>query len=616
MKIRRIHINHFGKLENQTISFSQGIHVISGENESGKSTLHAFLQAMLFGIERSRGRGARTDAYSRYLPWNGSNTYGGVMELEKDGVCYSIHRNFEKNVQPCTLVDETHAKELTPSGANFSELFSGLTPALYANTLSVGQLRAATGPELADELRNHIVNLRSAGSSSVDISQALLSLKKEKKKQESAFSREADHENVELGKRIHILEEELKTMPAGKEIPSLEHKKDTLDREILRLGAHHQQLTNIISRGEESLKNHQIAQEADVEETLEQVRELEEDRQKFLSHYRKPLTGALRPLAAALGLILAAGALAGLWFSCTLVLSRHYLPAIGVFLGSIVSGTLAVRLGRRREASSDYRENCRMMREIYEYHFGENPDVPDEELASLLEERLNHCRNLYQTIAQSHQTLRQDMDALLKAQQKQPAILAQLEQARRQQWLMEQKEEALRSLQNHRDAIQEAVQMNRRVEEEIAAITLAMETMQELSSTVFDSFGFFLEEKASELVKGLTDGAYAGLAIDEDLSLSLIQDGKRIPLYQASTGTIEQVYLAFRLACVEFLWPDEQMPLFLDDSFAYYDSERLSATLRWLSENYSGQIFLFTCHQREEEILSAAKIPYHRIPLS
>ena len=170
MKIRRIHINHFGKLENQTISFSQGIHVISGENESGKSTLHAFLQAMLFGIERSRGRGARTDAYSRYLPWNGSNTYGGVMELEKDGVCYSIHRNFEKNVQPCTLVDETHAKELTPSGANFSELFSGLTPALYANTLSVGQLRAATGPELADELRNHIVNLRSAGSSSVDIS--------------------------------------------------------------------------------------------------------------------------------------------------------------------------------------------------------------------------------------------------------------------------------------------------------------------------------------------------------------------------------------------------------------------------------------------------------------
>ncbi|WP_434310745.1 ATP-binding protein [Hominifimenecus sp. rT4P-3] len=613
MKIHRIHINHFGKLENQTFSFSQGIHLISGENESGKSTLHAFLQAMLFGIERSRGRGARTDTYSRYLPWNGSNTYGGVMELEKDHVLYSIHRNFEKSSQPCTLVDETNSKELTPSSANFTELLCGLSPALYANTLSVGQLRAATGPELADELRNHIVNLRSSGSASVDITQALLFLKKEKKKQEGSFSREADHENDELGKRIHILEQELKTMPSGKELPALEHKKDSLDREILRLGAHHQQLTNIIARGEESLKEHQIVQEEDIEDTLEQIEELEDARQEFLSHYRKPLRGALRPLAAITGLLFAAGALAGLWFSCTLVLSHHYLPAVLTFLASIVSGTLSVRLGRRREASADYRDDCRIMREIYEYHFGEEADVPDEELAELLTERLTHCRNLFHTISQSHQTLHQDMDALLKAQQKQPELLKQLEQARRQQWLAEQKEEALRSLQNRKDAIQENVQKNRLIEEEIAAITLAMDTMQELSSTVFDSFGFFLEEKASELIKGLTDGAYTGLAIDEDLSFSLIQDEKRIPLYQASTGTIEQVYLAFRLACIEFLWPDEQMPLFLDDSFVYYDSERLSATLHWLSENYSGQIFLFTCHQREEEILSAAKIPFQQI---
>ena len=143
-----------------------------------------------------------------------------------------------------------------------------------------------------------------------------------------------------------------------------------------------------------------------------------------------------------------------------------------------------------------------------------------------------------------------------------------------------------------------------------------METIQELSTTVFDSFGFFLEEKASELVKGITDGAYTGLSIDEDLGLTLLRNGQRIPLFQVSAGTVEQVYLAFRLACIEFLWPDEQMPLFLDDTFAFYDNERLSATLCWLSENYSGQIFLFTCHEREEEILSTARIPYQKISLT
>ena len=80
MKLQRIHINNFGKLNNLTLSFGSGIHVISGANESGKTTLHAFLKAMLFGIERGRGRSARNDPYNHYNPWNGGN-YGGVLEL-------------------------------------------------------------------------------------------------------------------------------------------------------------------------------------------------------------------------------------------------------------------------------------------------------------------------------------------------------------------------------------------------------------------------------------------------------------------------------------------------------------------------------------------------------
>ena len=113
MKIKRIHINHFGKLNNETLSFGDGIHVISGENESGKSTLHAFFRSMLFGIERGRGRAARTDAYSRYQPWEGGS-YGGVLELERDQSTYSIYRTFEKSSPVCRLADETRSRELEP----------------------------------------------------------------------------------------------------------------------------------------------------------------------------------------------------------------------------------------------------------------------------------------------------------------------------------------------------------------------------------------------------------------------------------------------------------------------------------------------------------------------
>ncbi len=614
MKIHRIHINHFGKLENLTLTFSQGIHLITGENEAGKSTLHAFLQSMFFGMERGRGRAARTDLYNRYLPWKGSNTYGGVLELEKDGIRYAIHRNFEK-IQPCTLLDETHSRQLTPSEANFSELLSGLTPTLYRNTLSVGQLRAATSQDLAEELRNHIVNLRSSGSSSVDVSQALLYLKKEKKKQENAISREARQEDSELEKRIQLMEHEQASLPQGEELPALTRQKEKLDQEILRLGKHHQQLTQIIAKGEESLKKYDISREEDAEELLEEVDARETERQRFLQHYRNPLTGALRPLFGILNLLLAAGALAGLWLACTMALSSHYLPAAGCFLAGILSGTFCVRLNRRREASADYRQNCQILEELYQDLLGEAPSCGVDALAPRLREQLEHCRKLCRTISRSRQALSRDMEALLQAQQKQSGLQTQLEAAQRRRWAADQKGESIRSLQDRRDALQEPLRRSRQAEEEKQAIELAMETIQELSTTVFDSFGFFLEEKASELVKGITDGAYTGLSIDEDLGLTLLRDGQRIPLFQVSAGTVEQVYLAFRLACIEFLWPDQQMPLFLDDTFAFYDNERLSATLCWLSENYSGQIFLFTCHEREEEILDAARIPYQKISL-
>ena len=41
----------------------------------------------------------------------------------------------------------------------------------------------------------------------------------------------------------------------------------------------------------------------------------------------------------------------------------------------------------------------------------------------------------------------------------------------------------------------------------------------------------------------------------------------------------------------------------------------LAATLRWLSENYTGQIFIFSCHTREEELLKELNIPHQSIQL-
>ena len=65
MILKEIHIENFGKLKKADFHFGPRINLIYGENEAGKSTLHAFLKGMLFGLERGRGRASRSDEYTR-----------------------------------------------------------------------------------------------------------------------------------------------------------------------------------------------------------------------------------------------------------------------------------------------------------------------------------------------------------------------------------------------------------------------------------------------------------------------------------------------------------------------------------------------------------------------
>ena len=49
MIIKKINVKSFGKLKNKEIELKDGLNIIYGENESGKSTTMAFIKSMLFG---------------------------------------------------------------------------------------------------------------------------------------------------------------------------------------------------------------------------------------------------------------------------------------------------------------------------------------------------------------------------------------------------------------------------------------------------------------------------------------------------------------------------------------------------------------------------------------
>ena len=614
MKITKIAVNHYGKLDRLALSADSGINLISGENESGKSTLHSFLRSMLFGLERGRGRAARTDTYTHYQPWDGG-TYGGSIELESGGKTYSISRNFTKDQAQCILTDETDSRDLPPTEDNIREILCGLTPAVYQNTISVGQLSASPGDELADALRNHMVNLRTTGSGSLNITGAVSALKVQRRQLEAGYSRTARAEADELAIRIAAVEKDLAEGPALPHLTRMEAERNDLQRRIVRMEGHQQHLTELISDSEQTLRSHHIGSTEDVELMKDDLQELEDSVTDYIDSYSNFVRKIIAPLSFLLTLLFFGGMGICGYYTWFMYDTRGWQDAWPFLAGAVlclIGGIISIRNIMKRSA---YLDDCEAISDLYEEHIGELPEqVGPAEIADL-RAHLDGYINLFSTIDQGREDMRSNQAALVSLREEAEHQSTAIEAARQETWLHEQKEETLWSLQARRDMLKEALEKNAAIDEELAAIDLAVNTMHELSENAFDSFGHYLEENTSQILSEMTGGAYSGVKIDDMLNITLMKGGQRVELYSVSSGTLDQVYLALRLACVRFLWPDEDMPLFLDDTFALYDNDRLAAALRWLSENYKGQIFIFTCHTREGQIMSEQQIPFKTLQL-
>lgn len=93
MKLLRCHIDNFGVFHDYDMEFSDGLNVIMQENGWGKSTLTAFLKAMLYGFDSRRTRDITENERRRYIPWQGGK-FSGTLDFEANGKQYRIQRSF------------------------------------------------------------------------------------------------------------------------------------------------------------------------------------------------------------------------------------------------------------------------------------------------------------------------------------------------------------------------------------------------------------------------------------------------------------------------------------------------------------------------------------------
>ena len=93
MKLTRLHVENFGKLQNFDYSFDKGLNVLLEENGWGKSTLAAFIKAMLYGMPASSKQSLDENERKKYMPWQGG-AYGGSLEFSTATGKYRIERFF------------------------------------------------------------------------------------------------------------------------------------------------------------------------------------------------------------------------------------------------------------------------------------------------------------------------------------------------------------------------------------------------------------------------------------------------------------------------------------------------------------------------------------------
>ncbi|GMQ57510.1 AAA family ATPase [Vallitalea sediminicola] len=178
MYIDKMKVISFGKYQDKEINLSEGINLIYGDNEAGKSTIHKFIEGMFYGFYKPYRKNKQfTLDYDRFLPWNNSNKYKGILVYKHLGKEYRIERNFMKRSDKVEIFDDSTGGNITESFEYDSSIklyqpaskHVGINKSTFNNTISIGQLSSKTSEDLVKEVKDSLINLGESKDEEISI---------------------------------------------------------------------------------------------------------------------------------------------------------------------------------------------------------------------------------------------------------------------------------------------------------------------------------------------------------------------------------------------------------------------------------------------------------------
>ena len=259
MKINKIFIGAFGGLKNYTLTLNDGLNVIFGENENGKSTVMAFIKMMFYGSGK-KVQQLSASPRVRYAPWSGEAMCGRIY-FEHNGTQYCIEREFRKSdsTDRVTLLNlDLGTSETAPSDAGVR--FFGLSAAAFEKScfISTPDISSKDGAA-AGELDGKLSNLALTGDEATSYQTVASRLESAKEKLISKSGKTGSY--VKKLARTEDLKEELeKSKVSAARRSELTERADELKRKYTVLKAEYEKAKSVADR------------EADIR-TLDRLRE-------------------------------------------------------------------------------------------------------------------------------------------------------------------------------------------------------------------------------------------------------------------------------------------------------------------------------------------------------
>ena len=699
MKIKNIKVNAYGNIENKDINLEEGINIIHGANESGKSTLLNYIISIFYGISRNKDGKALSD-YEKYKPWNSNEFSGRISYKLENGEKYEIFRDFNKKnpkIYNDKLEDisdrfETDKKD----GSKFFIEQMGIDKQMYLSTVVSTQEEVRLDEKNQNMLIQKIANLAGTGEDNVSYKKALIKLQ-EKIRDEIGTNKTSqkpvniiEKEIVEINNKIVETEKyrsrkyeidaekeqilsELKELEQQKQIlqelqNSMKNEEETKNRLEIReknrkdniakineltnqkntINAENERVQNAKNHLQDIIKGHK----ENIEKLNSEIEKIANEKEETQEKEKLSISFIIITVVLAIALI------------CSIILIKNYIIS-GVLGVAIIANIVfyvinknkqKVNKAKLREKINQEKQYKREKLENQKQQIIANINTTEKELEKQEEEEKQVNSELSMLKGQII-LLEKNNEKITEEIEQDNKEIKEESNKNKQQIIEKYKDKNINDLlyindyQNYISKIEETINNNRirikgleieyntivpqldemvvleeklevdkeklaELREKESIINIAIENLmdayEEMKTTITPKF----TKNLSESIQKISSNKYNKVTINDENGMIIENNrGEYVEAIKLSTGTIDQLYLALILSMIDEL-SKENLPIILDESFAYSDNNRLKNMLHYLTSDLNNhQTIIFTCTDREQKMLEIMNIPYNVVEL-